>query len=271
MSRLVDGLVAGGLVAGVVWYTCREIKKARAATRAGERLVAVVEARADANRPPAYAGPPAAAPVPTSPPVPRSSAPSTPPPALSRRFDDIFRQHGQGLPVAYLRALGQAESGLNPDSPKGLINVVSIALTDYNRRHPGASVAAAHLRNPVVSVTVAADILRTIIAGYRQQHGDVLNLQEDWRNPRFVELLTFSWNAGFSETAGVGRVVRYIQGLPAAARPASITVDAIAAHAHAASASEYLSNPRKLAFAKRVAADFAREAERDRQTSPTSS
>lgn len=272
MPRLVDGLVAGGLLAGVVWYTRREIKKARAETRTAERLIAVVEARADAARPLAQAGPsPATSPttpprVPTSPAAHSSSAP-----ALSRRFDDLFRQHGQGLPVAYLRALGHAESGLNPDSPKGLINVVSIGLADYKRRHPQSPFVASQLRDPAVSVTVAADILRTIIASYRRQHGDVPNLQEDWGNARFVELLTFGWNAGFSEAGGVGRVVRHLQALPASSRPASITVDDIAAQARAASASEHLSKPRKLAFAKHVAAEFVREAQRDRAASPPSS
>lgn len=266
MSRLIDGLVVGALLAGVVWYARRDRTKAEAATRTGERLVALAEAGASASLAPGRtdSGPPR--PAPSSPVVGATVGARSPAPAaLTRRFDDLFRRHGQGLPVAYLRALGYAESGLNPDDPKGLINVVPIALADYNRRHPEAPVVGGRLRDPATNIRVASDILRTIIASYRREHANVPNLLEDWRNPRFVELLTQGWNAGFSELAGVGRVVRYLMAQPLASRPAAITVDDVFSAARRFNASEHLSNPLKLAFAKRVAAAYAREVERDRQ------
>lgn len=270
MSRFVDGLVVSGLVAGVVWYTRRDRSKAEAATRTAERLVAVAEVRASdvaavpvsaGTRPPVVATPAAGTSAPATSTAPATRAASAP---LTRRFDDLFRQHGQGLPVAYLRALAYAESGLNPSDPKGLINVVPIALADYNRRHPEAPIGPDRMRDPASNIRVAADILRAIVGSYRRNHGDVPNLIEDWGNPRFVELLTLGWNAGFSELAGVGRVVRYLMVQPQASRPAAVTVDVIAANARTYDASAHLSNPRKLAFAKRVAATYAHEVERDR-------
>lgn len=174
---------------------------------------------------------------------------------LTRAFDPIFAQHGRGIPVAYLRALGHAESGLRPNDPRGLINVVSIALADYNRRHRAAPIHATQLRDPRVSVAVAADILRTVITGYARNHPAVANLREDWANPNFVALLTAGWNAGSSERAGVGRVVSHLvaQGID------DITVDRVFAAAQAAGAASTLSNPAKLAFAKKVAASYAHE------------
>ena len=185
-------------------------------------------------------------------------------PPLTRAFDPIFRAEGRGLPVAYLRALAHAESRLTASARLGLISVVPVALDDYNRRHPGARVEPGALRDPVVNVRVAADILRTIIASYRQHHPDVRNLVEDWRNPRFVELLTTGWNAGYSERGGVGRVVRYLQARPVAAPGADeLTVDAVFAAAAKAGATRHLSNPARLAFAKSVARTYLREAALD--------
>ena len=176
--------------------------------------------------------------------------------ARMHRFDPIFARLGRGIPVPYLRALAQAESGMNPHDPKGLINVVAIAVADYNRRHPGASITKAQLRDPVVSVTVAVDILRTIIASYATNHPSVANLREDWRNPHFVALLTAGWNAGFSQRAGVGRVVRHLL----VSGVTDITVDRVFAAAPAAGAASTLSNPAKLAFAHKVTAAYVQEA-----------
>ncbi len=109
--------------------------------------------------------------------------PGRPRRGLTRAFDDLFRQHGQGIPVPYLRALGHAESGLHPGDRLGLINVVPVAVADYNRRHPGAAVRADQMTDPATNVRVAADILRTIIASYRRNHPDVPALAEDWHSP----------------------------------------------------------------------------------------
>lgn len=180
--------------------------------------------------------------------------------ALTRDFDPLFREYGQGIPVSYLRALGNAESGLNPRDRLGLINVVPIAVRDYNRRHPGANLTPAQMTDPPVNVRVAADTLREIIASYRQHHPDVLELAEDWARTPFLELLTFGWNAGYSEKRGVGRVVRFLR----ATHPgAPITLDAVADAAHAAGAAATLSNSRKRSYCKGVVAAYRREVARD--------
>jgi len=172
--------------------------------------------------------------------------------ATSLRFDPIFARLGRGIPIPYLRALAHAESGLNPDDPHGLINVVAVALRDYNRRHPASPISVAQMRDPLANVTVVVDILRTIIASYTRNHPSIANLREDWRNPRFVELLTAGWNAGYSERGGVGRVVQWLR----ARGVTDITVERVFAAGPAAGAAVTLANPAKLAFARKVTAAY---------------
>ncbi len=271
MSRLVGGLIAGGMLAGVVWYTRRDRRKAEGRAAATERLARLADARAQIATAMAHAdraiaaGNAAAAATRTGPtPTPAERpAPDKQPAGLTRRFDDLFRLHGRGIPVAYLRALAQAESGMNPDDRLGLINVVPIALADYNERHRSAPITAAEMRDPAKNIAVAADILRTMIDGLRRNHPDVPNLVEDWSNRRFVQLATFSWNAGHSESRGVGRVVRFLKTPPTIVRPADITIDAVFDAAWSAGAASTLSNPRKRDYSKGVAAAYFREVERD--------
>jgi len=152
---------------------------------------------------------------------------------------------------------------MNPHDRLGLINVVPKALAGYNERHPKARISPDEMRDPAKNITVAADHLRVIIDSFRRHHPDVPNLVENWSNLHFVRLLTASWNAGHSESAGVGRVVRYLKAQPAGSRPTVITIDAIFDAAARAQATKHLSNPRKLAYAKGVVAAFVRERERD--------
>jgi hypothetical protein len=302
MSRTIEGLVAGGLLAGVVWYARRERERARAATASAEQVARLADARAqlavairhadgavtagnigarsehaarlaDAPERLAYAvrradGAVAAgnaasaaagtAEAPSSPPTREASARE-----LTRRFDDLFRRHGRGIPVAYLRVLADAESGMNPNDRLGLINVVPKTLDDYNRRHPEEPIAHARMRDVATNIRVAADILREIIGSYHRNHPDVPNLTEDWTNPHYVSLVTQGWNSGYSERAGVGRVIRYLKALPASRRPTAITVDTIYEAATDAKAAKTLSNPRKRDYAKRVTAAYIRELARD--------
>jgi hypothetical protein len=293
MSRLIEGLVAGGVLAGVVWYARRDRQKAGAEVDTAERLARLAVARAQLATAieqadgAVAAGNSAAATharsTTLSPPPPRPiSSPVVtvrPPPAplrpaagLTRRFDDLFRLHGRGIPVAYLRALANAESGMNPDHRLGLINVVPTALADYNARHPNASITAAELREPAKNIAVAAAVLRTIIDSYQRYHRNIPNLVEDWGNPRFAELLTAGWNSGYSELAGVGRVVSFLK-TRGIVRPADITLDTVFDAAWSAGAASHLSNPKKRDFAKNVAAAYVRELERDTRdgiTRPTS-
>ncbi|MEZ4404485.1 MAG: peptidoglycan DD-metalloendopeptidase family protein [Kofleriaceae bacterium] len=168
-------------------------------------------------------------------------------------LDQIFAAYGRGIPVAYLRALARAESGLQPHHPMGVINVVKVALDAYRDRHPTSAVRATDLRDPVVSVTVAADHLRMIGAALATNHPDVRNLQEDWRNPRYVELLTAAWNSGHSERAGVGRGAAWL-----AAHGQEVTVTNLWRFAREAGLASTFTNRRKLEFATRVAEEYMR-------------
>ena len=166
---------------------------------------------------------------------------------LSRRYDADLTAYGQGLPLPYLRALAARESGLRADDPKGLINVVPVVREDYNARH-GTRYQARDLTNPAVNITIAADTLRRIIDSYARNHPHVPNLHEDWDNRAFVELLTFGWNAGYSEKAGVGRVVRYLE----EHGHTDITLGDVAKNAYVAGASHWLwAHPKKVALVAR--------------------
>ena len=184
-----------------------------------------------------------------------STAPTT---GLSRRFDQTFESYRGAIPIEYLRALVERESGTNPKArshaARGLMQIVPVVLTDYNTRH-GTSYQPEHLFDPAINVAIGCELIRLIIASYRRNHPRVPNLQTDWNNPRFVELLTFGWNAGFSEAGGIGRVARYLEqrGIT------DITVDLVHRTAPAAGASKYLADATRLRWCKSVAALYARE------------
>ena len=120
----------------------------------------------------------------------------------------------------------------------------------------------ADLLKPAVNIRIAADLLRRIADSYERNHPEVENMLEDWNNPRFVELLTFGWNAGYSERGGVGRVVSYLEdrGLAHA-----VTIDSVHRYAKAAGASRHLSNAKKVAWCKGVALLYTREKAHDRR------
>jgi hypothetical protein len=175
-----------------------------------------------------------------------------------RRFDAVFERYRGSIPLAYLRALVDRESNGRPDvrtgSAVGLMQIVPVVLADYNKRH-GTAVQSAQLVDPATNVAIGCELLRLIANSYRKNHPHVPNFQTDWNNPRFVELLTFGWNAGFSEAGGVGRVARYLEKLGAV----DITLEQITAHARVAGASKHLSNSAKVAWCKSVVALYMRE------------
>ncbi len=175
-----------------------------------------------------------------------------------RRFDPVFERYRGRLPLEYLRALVERESDGRPEartsSAIGLMQIVPVVLTDYNKRH-GTAYQGAQLVDPATNVAIGCELLRLIIGSYRKNHPRIPNLQPDWSNPRFVELLTLGWNAGFSEAGGLGRVARYLEQLGAI----DITIDQVSAHAKLAGASKYLSNPAKVAWCKSVVTLYQRE------------
>lgn len=175
-----------------------------------------------------------------------------------RRFDPVFEKYRGRLPIEYVRALVERESDGNPTaragSAIGLMQVTPVVLADYNKRH-GTAYTREHLLEPATNVAIGCELLRLIVASYGKHHPRLATLREDWANPRFVELLTFGWNAGFSEAGGVGRVARYLEGLGAV----EVDIDQVSAHAKLAGASKHLSNPAKVAWSKGVAALYRRE------------
>jgi hypothetical protein len=175
-----------------------------------------------------------------------------------RQFDAVFHRYRGHVPIAYMRALVERESNGNPTvrtgSAIGLMQIVPVVLADYNKRH-GTKYTSEHLVNPEINVAIGCELLRIIVESYRKNHPRIATMQPDWDNPRFVELLTFGWNAGFSEAGGVGRVARYLEGLGAV----DLTMDQVSAHARAAGASKYLSNPAKVAWCQSVVALYLRE------------
>ena len=207
--------------------------------------------------------------APTHPPivtVPSRPAPKPPPSSSGkfatsagvRRFDAVFDRYRGSIPLEYVRALVERESDGRPSvrtgSAVGLMQIVPVVLADYNKRH-GTAYQSEHLVDPATNVAMGCELLRLIVENYRKYHPHVPNFQPDWNNPRFVELLTFGWNAGFSEAGGVGRVARYLEQLGAV----DITLDLITAHARVAGASKHLSNPAKVAWCKSVVALYQRE------------
>lgn len=179
-------------------------------------------------------------------------------PARVRRFDPVFERYRGTLPIEYVRALVDRESNGRPSvragSAIGLMQIVPVVLDDYNKRH-GTAYQSEHLTDPATNVAIGCELLRLIVESYRKNHPRIPNLQANWNNPRFVELLTIGWNAGFSEAGGVGHVARYLEKLGAV----DITMDQVSAHAQLAGASKHLSNPAKLAWCKSVVALYLRE------------
>ena len=183
---------------------------------------------------------------------------------VSRRFDDLFREFGRGLPVAYLRSLAKRESNLDPSDQEGpawgLLQVVEVVRRDYNERN-GTRYSRRDLLDPRINATIAAELLTRIIRSYERNHSDVPNMRLDWGNPRFVELLTFGWNAGYSERGGLGRVVRFLEERDIE----DITIDTVFAAAKTAGAARFLSMQQRLRWSKSVARLHAQERQRDRQ------
>ncbi len=175
-------------------------------------------------------------------------------PAAGKRFDALFRRWGneRSIPPAYLRALAARESNLNPSerdgSAWGLLQVRQIVVEGFNRHH-GTTLQHMDMLDAKRNVEVASWQLRTIVNSYQRNHPLIGNLQEDWTNPRFVELVTFGWNAGWSERGGVGRVARYLE---RRGQTAAVTIDLIHDAARAAGAASTLSRADKVRWCKGV-------------------
>jgi hypothetical protein len=168
---------------------------------------------------------------------------------ISKQYDDLFARHAGKIPVAYLRALAWYESGLNPravhprGTATGLFQVTKIALDDYNKRN-GTRHSLSDLGDPELSTKVATSHIAHVIAAYSA----VPSLRTDWQSRRFMDLLTLGWNGGHNAVLKVVRTLEG-QGIPAD----RITVDTVSQLA-AKLGLPYLSDPRRVTWAKRVTA-----------------
>jgi hypothetical protein len=177
----------------------------------------------------------------------------------TRRFDPLFARHANGLPVAYLRALANAESGLDPtkvnsrSGATGLFQITQPALSSFNDRHR-LRLELPHLSDPALNTRVATDHLASILGAYRARQ----SLSPDWESRRWVELLTLGWNAGHN---ALTRIVERLEqmGLPVE----RITAEAVG-EAAAALRRRYLSDPARVAWARRVADAYFGPREEDR-------
>lgn len=124
------------------------------------------------------------------------------------RFDKIFKEYGRGIPVPYLRALCKNESDFNPNNQEGpawgLMQVVEVVRESYNKRFK-TSYVREDLLNPIINVKIASELIARIADTLPKNHPSVLT--KNWSDPNFVSIVTFGWNAGYSEAAGVGYVL----------------------------------------------------------------
>ncbi len=201
---------------------------------------------------------PTASPIEPSSPAKQAPSASFATSSRVRRWDPMFERYRGNVPIEYVRALVERESNgqasARAGSAIGLMQIVPVVLADYNKRH-GTSYRGDHLTHPATNVAIGCELLGLIVDSYRKNHPRITTLQANWNNPRFVELLTFGWNAGFSEAGGVGRVARYLEALGSV----DITIEQVAGHARLAGASKHLFNPAKVAWCKGVVALYQRE------------
>jgi soluble lytic murein transglycosylase-like protein len=167
---------------------------------------------------------------------------------LSNKWDPLFSKYADQLPIAFMRALSQRESRMNPNESDwpayGLMQVVPTVRKSYNKRH-GTSFVHDDLLDPDLNVKMAASLLNRIIIAYNK-HPDP-NMKKNWANPEFVKLLVAGWNSGYSEAGGVGRVAKYLE-----ARGTPVTHDSVFANAGAAGATRHLQNPKKRSWQRSV-------------------
>lgn len=171
-------------------------------------------------------------------------------------YDPLFDKYRGRIPKAFLRALAQQESNMNPNAHKGtggrgLLQITGIAREDFNQRN-GTAYTINDLFQPEVSIRIGAELLNRIVAAYGKHPS--ANMHEDWTNPEFVKLVTMGWNAGHSEGGGVGRVAAYLE-----SRGQPVTHDAIFKTAAAAGGVAKLSNALALQWQRGVLALFRKQ------------
>lgn len=190
--------------------------------------------------------------------------------AAPHTFDALFAKYAGAVPVPYLRALSWHESGSNPNAKPakpwftdakgrvrgpgvGILQITPIVLADFNRRHSTA-LTETDLYNPELNIAMGCGVLNAIVTSYAHHAA----LAMDWRSARYVELVTFGWNAGYSEGAGVGHVVGAMEAAQVPA--AQITIETVSqAAASLPGTSHNLTSAAKVKWCKGVTVAYFRE------------
>jgi hypothetical protein len=184
------------------------------------------------------------------------------------QFDAVFEKYRGSIPIEYVRTLAYFESGWNPNAvhkpanisdatwgpmpPGKKVQVSSGAvglfqITEVVRKDAGVS--RADLLNPETNTRVALGLLNRIVSSWANVPG---LSSRDWRSRRWVELLTFGWNAGYSKTAGVAFAAAQLAA--EGVKPEGITVTAIHAWANrTGKGSAWLAVGTKADWARKVA------------------
>ncbi len=180
--------------------------------------------------------------------------------SVSRKYDAIFEKHRGQLPLAFVRSLAKKESNLNPESwrgkagsARGILQVIPTVLDGYNERHK-TTYKRDDLFNPEVCTMIACDLLNRIITAYNKHPA----LQFNPEDKRYMQLLVWGWNAGYSEAAGVGYVVGTME--KSGISSERITIDtAYQAASNLPKASKWLKVPEKVSWCKGVVSLYEKE------------
>jgi hypothetical protein len=173
-------------------------------------------------------------------------------------FDSVFRRNCPGVPVPYLRALAKHESDFNPldaEGPAhGLLQVVEKVRIGFNDRF-GTSFSRADLLNPEINATIACELIARIARVLPANHPRSFPVPS-WLDPRFVGLVTFAWNAGFSEAAGMGFVIGEME--RAGFRSQDINIESVHNFAQGLPPEKgrFLRIDQRLEFSQRVVRDY---------------
>jgi soluble lytic murein transglycosylase-like protein len=173
-------------------------------------------------------------------------------------FDEIFDAEGNGLPVAFLRALAKRESNNNPSEATGpawgLLQVgihknAGNVLKSYNERF-GTDYAKHDMLDPRLNVRVASELLARIVRMYEAE-----GIKADWDNGNFVGLVVAGWNSGYSKKQGTTRAIRELKALGIPITLAAVYKRAEDNHA----LTKHLRSPKKQKWQRSVVASFRRE------------
>jgi Transglycosylase SLT domain len=194
--------------------------------------------------------------------------------SLPSDYDALIEKYRGAVPFDFIKVLIKHESDYNPKSDmglvlkarsgtyfpgaaKGLMQIVQSVRQTFNERFM-TSYTPNDLFDPEVSIKLGTFTLNNIVLGYARNHPKTL--APDWKDRRWVELFLFGWNAGYSESGGVGKVVSFLE--KADIPKEKITIDNVCAMAEKAGAAKYLSDTAKAAWCKKVAANFLAEVAR---------